>query len=92
MELFFKPFQLGITDANDSMELIDPTLCVDGLGGALPFVCKGLGYYGFGGITPLLDLGRMYLILRRYLVNGFVAFEGGKSYCCLLLRRELSSH
>jgi hypothetical protein len=92
MDLFFEPFKFGVTDANNPMEFVDPTLGVRDLYGRLSFVGKGIGHTGLSGITPLLDLRRINLKIRGYLVNGFVAFEGSQGNGCFLFGSELSSH
>src|SRR5581483_3313264 len=92
MDLFFKPFQLGVTFANDAMEFVDLTLSILGTNSGFAFVGKGVNHLGFGSVPPELYLGWVDLVCRGYLVNGFVATQGGECYLSFLLRAELPSH
>jgi hypothetical protein len=63
MELFFKPLQLGVTDANDPVQFVD--LGLRRLFGFVYFaaVSKRFGQSGLGSISPLLNLRWINLIL-----------------------------
>jgi hypothetical protein len=94
MYLFFKPLQLGIPNTNNPVEFV--YLGLDSSRGCattvLPLVDEHVRRGLLEGIPPLLDLRWINLIFRGYLVNGFVASQGGKGDPSLLLGRELSSH
>ena len=90
MQFFFEPGELGISLADDFVQLFDQVVLF------LVFPFPLIGEEGrqplLGQSLPLADLGGMDLVYRADLADRLVAFQGGEGDRGLLMRGELLFH